>query len=264
MKIKSNYKKPTEIDFCEFYKDHSGRETAIHFDISPAVVSKYARQYNIPRRSFKYKELENELTNRQIEVLYGSMLGDGCLEAIETNKSNSRFVEKHGIKQNDYLQWKCDELKPFTTDVKFGIDHEHTINNKFVTKKHFCKIQTCKHPVFTNLEKIWYNKLRIKCIPNDLKLTHLMLAVWFFDDGHNYKGDNITIYTNGFSLDEVKKLVIKLKQIGIENCHERLNQKSRGNKPEIYIGKSSCEYFLNIVKSQLDVGCMKYKLKGIL
>ncbi len=84
------------------------------------------------------------------------------------------------------------------------------------------------------------------------------------NDGHNSRGENITIYTNGFSSDEVEILVSKLKKMGIKNCHKRKSQECRGSKPEIYIEKSSCTIFLNIIKSYVeDINCMKYKLKGV-
>lgn len=257
----NNYIKPSKEDFVSFYENHSGIETAKYFDISRAVVSKYAREFNIPRRSFKYKELPKELTPRQIEIINGSLLGDACLESIETKNSNSRFIEKHGMEQLEYLQWKCDELKPFTTEVKFGIDKAHKINGRMVTEKKFCKIQTIKHPIFTQLEKIWYNN-RIKHVPKKINLTPLSICVWYFDDGYN-SGENISIYTNGFGLEEVKLLIEKLKRNQIKNCHERQNQKERGCKPEIFIKKSSCENFLKLIKNQIDVQCMQYKMKEI-
>ncbi len=46
------------------------------------------------------------LTQRQLEIINGSLLGDACLEKVSTNKENSRFIEKHGIEQRDYLNWK--------------------------------------------------------------------------------------------------------------------------------------------------------------
>lgn len=260
--MNKKYLKPTKEDFVEFYSNHSGTETAKHFNIAKPTVSKYAREYHVPRRSYKYKELPNELTPRQLEIITGSLLGDGCLESIESQNSNSRFIEKHGMEQLDYLKWKCDELKPFTTEVKFGIDHNHYYKGKFFPDKKFCKIQSCRHPIFTKLENKWYDTNRIKYIPKNLELTPLKISVWFFDDGYN-SGENISIYTNGFELEQVKLLVKKLKKFGIENCHERQNQEERGFKPEIYIGKSSCEKFLKLVSNQINVNCMKYKLREI-
>lgn len=261
--MKQKYVKPPENDFRDFYANHTGVETAKHFNISKAVVSKYARMYGIPRRSFRHKELPTELTARQLEIINGSMLGDGCLEDVDTDKSNSRFIEKHGMEQYEYLQWKCDELKPFTTEVKLGIDKAHTIDGKFVPEKKFCKIQTCRHPLFTNMEHKWYDAARTKRVPGDIKLTSLVMAVWFLDDGYNCEGQNLTIYTNGFLLDDAEYLSLKLKKAGIKKCHVRQNQESRGSKPEIYIEKSSCVDFLEMIKPHVHVGCMKYKLKGI-
>ena len=248
--------KPPKEDFAEYYNTHTGIETAIHFSIARPTVSKYAREYNIPRRSFKYKELPSVFTPRQIEIINGSLLGDACLEKLETSKCNSRFIEKHGIQQLEYLQWKFKELKPFTQTIGYG---EEIKDDKTYQ---YCKFNTFNCPCFTFLESKWY-KQRIKIVPNDLILTPLTLAVWYFDDGYFCKDQkNITIYTNGFSLKEVKKLVKKLHKLGIKNCHMRQSQESRGSKPEIYIEKPSCERFFNIIQSHIDfIKCMKYKLE---
>lgn len=241
--------------FIAFYNDHTGRETAKHFGIAYSTVSKYARKWSIPRRSFKYKEITDVLTGRQLEILNGSMLGDGCLEKTETQSSNSRFVEKHGIEQIEYLEWKCKELKPFSSNLSKGQEIKKGKLHKF------CQFKTYRHPYFTELESLWYQD-RIKRVPDDIYLTPLTLAVWFLDDGYNCCNKNITIYTNGFCLEEVKKLVSKLQAIGIKNCHERQSQVSRGCKPEIYIGKSSLVDFLDIIKPYVAIDCMRYKFEG--
>jgi len=262
--------KPLKEDFIKYYNAHTGIETAAYFNIDPSTACKYARQYKIPRRHFKYKELPETFTNRQIEIINGSMLGDACLEKLNTKKCNSRFIEKHGIKQEEYLKWKFKELKPFTET--FGYGEEITFG-----KKHkYCKFNTFNCPCFTILENKWYNEERIKIIPNDLVLTPLTLAVWYFDDGYNYNEiknekfkngkqklgkKNIWLFTNGFAKSEVDKLITMLKNIGISKVKVTNSDLKRGSKPQIYIGAESYFNFLDIVNPHNPCKCLEYKLR---
>jgi len=245
------YAKPTQKEFVEFYKHHTGRETAHHFEIAYSTVSKYAREYAIPRRSFRHKEVLAELTQRQLEIFNGSMLGDGCLEEVETEKSNSRFIEKHGIQQVGYARWKFDELKPFSSSF--------TISKEIYD---YCKFGTINHPCFTILEKIWYDENRKKRVPIELKITPLTLAIWYFDDGYNNKNArNITIYTNGFKHDEVELLASKIKILGIHNCSVIKSSQKNGCRPIVYIGRSSYSDFLDIVNNYVPSQCLAYKVE---
>jgi hypothetical protein len=49
------------------------------------------------------------LTFRALQIIYGSLLGDGSLNIYDKYK-NARFQEKHGENQFDYMQWKVHEL----------------------------------------------------------------------------------------------------------------------------------------------------------
>lgn len=147
------------------------------------------------------------LTNQQLDVLIGSILGDGSLS--KTNfKSNSRFSETHSEAQLGWLTWKNEILKPFSTNIfsvlAKGIKRLPNgsiikIKNKF--HKHF-SFKTISNNVFTEIEKKWYKrdengnyiykiinnrKYRIKVVP-EFELTKLTLAVWYIDDGDNGAG----------------------------------------------------------------------------
>ena len=72
----------------------------------------------------KFEALPERFTDRQLEIITGSLLGDGSLRKVyNTSKMNSLFTEKHCIKQRDYLNWKFDELMPFSV-AKYD-DHSY-------------------------------------------------------------------------------------------------------------------------------------------
>jgi hypothetical protein len=217
---------------------------------------------------FKRNSLKNHnFTQKQLEVIAGTMLGDGSL-SITSGNNNSRLANSHSLKQQRWLSWKHEKLFPFSREIiqdssigrkKIGNiiinDHE-----KQYEKKYF---YTVKHPTLTNLEKIWYKrdekgnyiykiinkkKYRIKIIPVDLILTPLMLAVWAIDDGYNNQSQKkYTLHTESFTDIEVENLVGKIKKIGIKDCFKS----SSAAGFVIDIRKFSYLDFIRLIKIQI-------------
>lgn len=140
----------------------------------------YLRQlYGINRKGPKFihrKKTEKPLTDRQKEILYGSLLGD----AKATSPSSAGFG--HGDKQKTYLFWKYTEfdnvaskysLKSYPyTDKRSGFEG---ISWRFYTNAN------------TDIEKIlseFYTRdgKEVSCEILS-QLTPLSVAVWFMDDG---------------------------------------------------------------------------------
>jgi hypothetical protein len=118
----------------------------------------------------------SKFTDTQLQVLLGSLLGDGYLDKSERNL-NASFGETHCIKQLPYLLWKKKMLSPFGTKIKI------------VKKGTECVLSTPHLPVFTKLYRLFYKEKRkgkIKIIPQGFLQKHLKtlgLAVWYMDDG---------------------------------------------------------------------------------
>ena len=51
-----------------------------------------------------------KFSEKTMQVLYGSLLGDGSLQKNTLN-SNAFFQEGHSIKQEEYLIWKANNLE---------------------------------------------------------------------------------------------------------------------------------------------------------
>lgn len=212
-----------------------------------------------------------EVTKEQIEILTGSLLGDGCLIKVKGN-NNSYFSEIHSLKQYDYLQWKHDKLLPFSKPIIIASAAGRKIeNNKVVPDYnkilHNCTLRTISQPFLTQLEKKWYlrdssgnyifkNNRRIKIIPSDLVLTPLIIAVWFFDDGTNTpKRRAAGFCTQSFSKDECYFLTEKLLDFGIK-CRV---QKTRNNFG-LYAGAESYLDLINLITPYVPCECMRYKV----
>ena len=217
--------------------------------------------------------INHNLSSEQLQIITGSMLGDGCLRMVGRHKvKNSSFAEVHGIKQHDWLGWKYEKLKPLSSFFRTFITDGRKVENGRVVcdptkKSEQCRIQTISHPTLTELERKWYlrdengeyvlkGKRRIKKIPEDLELTPLILAVWFFDDGSNNAAKRVAIFnTQSYTKNECEMLVDKLKDFGIDcgvakNRHQFIIQ----TKVVSYLN------LINLVTEFLPCECVRYKV----
>lgn len=134
-----------------------------------------------------------EITDRQHEILTGLLMGDGCVEVNE-EKWNPQFC--CNMTTRPFLEWLKGELAPLSKDVKFKASAEMLAAE---SKKRGCvvnedkyrdqyRLRTFVHPGFEEYRN-WSSEGEKK-YPEDLKLTPLILKVWFCGDGTSY--DNKT------------------------------------------------------------------------
>lgn len=251
-------------EFKEVWFSNTRKQTAKHFGCSESKVYKIVKENKLFKRNL---DLPSQLTQRQYELVIGSLLGDGCLMKPRRGKSN--FVEAHGEKQRDYTYWKNEILKPFSREVISSGSRKRLFPNGKSSNTTCYQMYTSYHTLFSELEKRWYLRddngehvlksgRRIKCIPSDLKLTPFSFAVWFMDDGRNNTFHrNAAISTDGFSLEECQRLCSLVNDKFNFNCYERLTS---GGQYEIYIPAKSYFDCMDLIKSQgIQCECMNYK-----
>jgi recombination protein RecA len=109
---------------------------------------------------------------QQVQVVLGSLMGDGALSPNPHGRSGTRFRMGHGAKQAAYLDWKMSLLE--------NIPHSRTSNAKGAVFADFTPL-----PELAELREIVYFGDGKKHLTWDyLKgLTPLALAVWYMDDG---------------------------------------------------------------------------------
>jgi recombination protein RecA len=109
---------------------------------------------------------------QQVQVVLGSLVGDGALSPNPHGRSGTRFRMGHGAKQAAYLDWKMSLLE--------NIPHSRTSNAKGAVFADFTPL-----PELAELREIVYFGDGKKHLTWDyLKgLTPLALAVWYMDDG---------------------------------------------------------------------------------
>jgi recombination protein RecA len=109
---------------------------------------------------------------QQVQLILGSLMGDGALSPNLRGRSGTRFRMGHGAKQAAYLDWKMSLLE--------NIPHCRTSNAKGAVFADFTPL-----PELAELREIVYFGGGKKHLTWDyLKgLTPLALAVWYMDDG---------------------------------------------------------------------------------
>ena len=278
-----------ELDQNEFEKQYvknTQREMVELYGVNRETINRWARKLKLPRKHGRWRDTNIVLSKKQIEIIQGSMLGDGSLEkvvkkgkGVMDKMKNSRFTESHGIKQAGWLKWKqiaiksvCSKYKERVAFGRKNIDGK-VVQDKTKTYKG-CMLKTICHPIFTEMELNWYkrnsdgsyifkkqgkNTRRLKNLPRNFKLTPLTIAVWFMDDGHNLSGKACFLYPLDFTYKEVCVLAKQLKEFGI------IGNVKKTAKPEqflIRIGKKCYDNFIKLVKYALSgiPECMKYKV----
>ena len=135
------------------------------------------------------------LTPQEIEMIVACLLGDGTLSK---SGKNYRLRIEHNSKHREYVEWKYNWLKRLCISPIQVVSVHSSV-----------RFGTIGHPEITKLRETWY--LKTKQIVSDLKLTPMMIAVWFMDDGSN-NGNNLTLNTHSFSIEDQNTIIDFLKE----------------------------------------------------
>src|SRR3989344_7131398 len=148
--------------------------------------------------------IQMELTQQQIDVLVGTILGDGFLQ--KTGEKNARLRLEHGDKQKTYVLWKGSIFGRLFQGKPSYLERIHPKSKE--TYK-YCRWQSTATPAFGKWRKYFYPEGK-KIIPSNIGdfLTHpITLAVWYMDDGYFNKIDrNSLIYLGRITRIEAESL----------------------------------------------------------
>lgn len=173
-------------------------EIAKTLNISPTTSRRYTEKLlNLNTNSVRAKQIKDvSLSSEQLEILYGSLLGD---MSIEKKKKGSRINITQGGIHKEYFDHLCEVFKGLLGKVDKTKRYDKRTNkfyNKFI-------VRTLTHKYYSELRSILYindtktiNKQWVD------KLTWRSIAYWFMDDGDI----NGVFATNCFTLSEVETL----------------------------------------------------------
>jgi len=184
------------------------------------------------------------LNQKQISLIYGSLLGDGYMRIIPGRKD--AFLEiNHSIKAKKYVDWKYNILKNICiSEPKERKNNEGRIAYRFFTKQ---------SKELTQIYNLFYKNKR-KVIPKSLKLDPVILAIWYMDDGSKTSKSDIYLNTQQFSIKDQKFLLHLLREIGVK---ARLNKDKKYYR--IRILKESIQIFMDFIKKEIEES-MNYKI----
>jgi hypothetical protein len=209
-------------------------------------------------------EKYGELSQRQLQICYGGLLGDFSIHAYTKNRLSGNYLEcYHSDDQLEYLNWINQELDSVGCKIhawtRYWNEYKKDYKRNWIT--------TASHPTFTSLRKFTYNNDGQDSHKNVTiewlnKLEPLGLAVWYMDDGQFKRKKHIILHTQGFTYDE---------HITIQNYFEdrwgiRVTPqkacKSRITGDQLYLTYISLydnEKFFNIIREHV-LPCFQYKL----
>ena len=185
-------------------------EIAKKFDSNKKSISRIIKNNGIEVKRYKrvyssfYKQI---LSERQKEILIGSLLGDGCVSKHHEGINSCRYIETHSIDQIDYALWKYNEFKNFISNDYRIIDKKYEKSYKGSKPSVF--FETMLNKEFVLFYEKFYPKGEKK-VPSDIEsiLSPLSLAVWYMDDGSIDKKTGVMrISTYSFDENQINILI---------------------------------------------------------
>ena len=199
--------------------------------------------------------LQSLFPPHQLDVIIGSLLGDGRLECRSVGirqPITARLRVHHGEKQKDYVFWKYKVLKNLTLKEP----QESLWDNR---KRNLHEVSWYFHTRSTEhlgiLQRFLYEETR-KVLPENVfdLFTPRMIAIWFMDDGSN-NGGSITMSTHSFSFEEQRRISSFFKNRYAINPTVVKDR----TKFKLAIGRSDYAKFIHIVQPFI-IPSMTYKI----
>ena len=256
---KIKLEKQTFID--EYEKGKSLVEIAEKYNIPKDYIGFLRQLFEIKSKgaTFRHRKLtEVPLTQRQREIIYGSMMGD----AKKFAPASVGFG--HGPKQKSYLEWKYEELRPLATEQ--GIKEYSSYDKRSGNLSFSYRFYTYSNTELEEINKLFYSGLEqkkevsTKILSN---LTPLSIAVWFMDDGKtdwnhrslkkrpNRATETHFLCADSFSFDScenIKGWFFKRYNIKCRIKSNGFRKRSTIIKYRIVIEHESNENFINLIR----------------
>ena len=195
-----------------------------------------------------------KLSTLQKEVLVGTLLGDGCLET-QNNDRTYRLKIEHSIQQKDYVDWKYGIFKDLVLTEPKSRDYVSYGNSRINYR--FSTISSGSLRFYAQQ----FYKNGKKVIPELIgkMLTPLALATWFMDDGSikSNRHKALVIHAQSFEKTDLERIIkIIENKFGIKSI---LRKRNDGSGYVIYILSATIDQFIDLVKDYI-LPSMKYKL----
>jgi len=181
----------------------------------------------------KQTQLSTVLTPEQQQIFDGLVISDATIYKCKSSINPSfaltsitkSFIDK--TYKNLPFKWQKLFIRP------------HRENNGSIRQKAYCLRSSADKSLLIQYHR-WYKydkklKKTIKVIPEDLKLSPIMVKYWFYGDGctvwANKKYVHLSLHTEGFTKEECEFLISKFNDIDIHfSLADRRNPANKYNK----------------------------------
>lgn len=239
------------LDKEELYKKYileglSQKKTADYFKCSVDTVVKNLKEYGIKSHKTGYWKQSNtiQINNHQKDILYGALLGDGCL-IKHKNGVNAQF--SYTSKSKQHVEFVCNDFMEYS--YKEGvkkIDVYDKRTDKIYTRYTF---RTITDKGLLSEYNKWYKDGK-KHIPKDLVLNPLICLIWYIGDGgllDSKRSQYIKLSTQCF--DKIEQENILIQQLSQFNAKLTKADKSKYDDQQyfIYIPHKNVKMFLDYI-----------------
>lgn len=153
-----------------------------------------------------------EITDIQNEFITGSLLGDAHLTNLKYGRKSPSFSIQRKIADIDYLVWEYTFLNKLCSREIYKKDRYNKTTGKTIKQ---CGFDTRFLPCLLPFRQKWYPN-GIKIVPQDIKLSKLIMQIWYCDDGSieiiSKNSFRIKLCTHGFLKEESEFLIELLKE----------------------------------------------------
>jgi len=196
------------------------------------------------------KQGAKKLSKIQKQIIYGIVLGDGCLRVEKKYKKSANLSTCHCIKQKPYLE-----------HIKNVLDMEEIKENKCVagvsgySNNYIYKTRSKNSVEYKQIHDIFYPNGKKTITEENIKLIDkTSLAYWFMDDGS--RSDNThTLNTQAHTYEEQIIIQKYLKNKFNLDCKIKTDKKLYWLNFDRNSGRRLCK-----IISPRVVECMRYKL----
>lgn len=244
------YDKISKIDnkrFEELFNKGLGdREIGKALGMSSDGIYSHRMRHGYVRESFREAKI-NPLTQDNLEIILGIMMGDGCMEC---QNKNARMSIAHGEKQKEYSYYIADKLSNLNPHTYVSTSKLDERTGKRYTSYW---IDLPANPAFNKIYEHFYVN-RVKRIPIELfdNFTWQSLAYMFMDDGSKASCGG-QLATNCFTIEDLQKFqAFLLRKFNIETtiCKSHV----------LYIKAKSFRYIKPYIEPYM-CECTKYKIR---
>jgi transposase len=249
---------PYEKELRRLYieENKTDQEIGEIYGVIGGTVCGWRRKYGIKGINARHRKFfdnpQTPISKKQMSIILGTLLGDGCLKS----QSTSAYLSiSHSEKQKDYLYWMYDQLKSICPTAP----KSYISKGKYTT---FYFASESRNDLLELRNRIYIPKKTVSKLWCD-NIDEIALSIWFMDDGNlayvNKSRSEFSFATNSFSEAENYLLSSTLKDKFDINSSVKPISKPSGIQYNLVVDDDSFDLFAGIIKPYV-IDSMSYKL----